>query len=414
MNKLLLIARREYLFNLRRPAFLFAVFGVPVFTFFMWFVIFAVVGNSETDVDRLGTIGYVDLAGVLTNPVVPEDVTLPLQAYPDDASARAALDAKTIGAYFLLPEDYLQTGVVQTYSYDGIPEVFEDQVEALMLANLSREVQSDVPLERIQDPVEMTIRAEDSGRIITEANIPILIFLPMIFALVFMMSSGVTSGFLMNGVVEEKTNRIVEILITSVTPLQLLVGKILGLGLLGLTQLVVWGVAGFVLFSVGQSTPVLNGLSFPADLMALFVIYFILSYFLLASLLAGIGAVTDSEQESRQVSSIISLLFVIPFFFIVTFIEDPNGPLPVALTLIPVTAPMTALLRAGFGAIPAWQLILSLLILLVTTIVVVWASAKIFRWGLLLYGKRIGPRELWRVIRQSPPAATVATQEQTS
>jgi ABC-2 type transport system permease protein len=264
-----------------------------------------------------------------------------------------------------------------------------------------------VPLERIQQPVNLNIHINDSGRNITEANFPALLFIPLIFAMLFMMSSSTTSGFLMGGIVEEKTNRIMEILMTSVTPMQMLLGKIIGLGALGLTQLVVWGIAGGLLIHYGQAVPLLNGLSFPTDLMIVFVIYFILSYFLLASLMAGLGAIAGSEQESRQYSGIISLMFAIPFFFIGAFIDDPNGSLPVALTLIPFTAPMTALLRLGLAAVPAWQIIASLVILLFTSALVVWASARVFRWGLLLYGKRPTPRELWRVIRSSPRTATV-------
>ncbi|MBZ0289302.1 MAG: ABC transporter permease, partial [Anaerolineae bacterium] len=131
------------------------------------------------------------------------------------------------------------------------------------------------------------------------------------------------------------------------------------------------------------------------------------SYFLLSSLMAGLGAVAGSDEESRQYSSIISLVWIIPFFLITTLINEPNGSLAVALTLIPVTAPMTVLLRMGFSSIPAWQLVASIVILLLTALMVVWTSAKVFRWALLLYGKRIGIRELWRVIRQSPTTATV-------
>ncbi|MEZ4671655.1 MAG: ABC transporter permease [Anaerolineae bacterium] len=219
------------------------------------------------------------------------------------------------------------------------------------------------------------------------------------------MSSNVTSGFLMNGIVEERTSRIMEILVTSVTPLQMLLGKILGLGALGLTQLVVWGIAGAVLIGAGQTLPFLKGVSFPLDMAVIFVVFFVLSYFLLASLMAGLGAVAGSEQESRQYSTVLSLVFVIPMIMITTFITDPNSPLAVALTFIPVTAPMTVLLRMGFGSVPLWQIILSLVILFASSVFVVWASARVFRWALLLYGKRITVREIWRVIRYSPEGA---------
>ncbi len=406
MKKIWLVARREYLFNLRRRSFLFAVFGVPLFTFVIWFIVFALISSNDNDLAQVGKVGYVDQANILTNPVFPTDTPDLYVAYADETSVRQALDAKTIGAYFVLPSDYMKSGAVNLYSYSSIPSALEDNLNAFLLMNLSRNLQG-IPADRIEQPVNLTIHANDSGRDITEENFPVLLFIPLIFAFVFIMSAGTTSGFLMNGIVEEKTNRIIEILMTSVTPGQILLGKIFGLGALGLTQVVVWGVAGGLLIRFGQAAPALKGVVFPLDLLAVFVVYFLLSYFLLASLMAGLGAIAGSEQESRQFSSIISLLFVVPFFFFTAFLNDPNGTVPLILSLIPFTSPITMLIRLGLGAVPAWQIIASLTILVVTSVLVVWASAKVFRWGLLLYGKRPTPRELWRVIRSSPQSAVV-------
>ncbi len=401
MNKLLLVARREYLFNLRRPAFLFAVFGVPIFTFAMWAIIFLVVAAGESDAESIGTVGYVDNAAILSDPIYPTDVPPErFVAYPDETAARQALDDKTIGAYFLITENYLSTGEVESYSFTGLPEALRDNWEVFLLANLTRRLDPDVEVERIQDPVNMVIRAQDTGRTLTEANIPALIFIPLIFAFLFYMSSGTTSGFLMNGVVEEKTTRIMEILATSVTPSQLLFGKIIGLGLLGLTQMVVWFGAGFLLIHFGQGLPALNGVVFPLDLMLIMLVYFLLSYFLLATMMAGLGVVAGSDQESRQYASIISILFIIPFFLIAAILEDPNGPVALIFSLIPVTAPMTMLLRLGFSAVPAWQVIASLLILLFTALLVAWASARVFRWALLRYDVRTTLREIVSVVRR--------------
>jgi ABC-2 type transport system permease protein len=413
MNKMWIVARREYLFNLRRRSFLFAVFGVPLFTFVAWAVVFLAISASDQSLEELGAVGYVDQADMIHDAVIPADqpdLVVPYIAYDSEEAARQALEAKTISAYFTLPENYMQTGTVKIYAPGAIPSALEDSIDALLLVNLSEWLNSNVPLARIQTPVTLTVFAADSGRALTEANIPALFFIPLIFAFVFFMASNTTSGFLMNGVVEEKTNRVMEMLITSVTPMQLLLGKIIGLGLLGLTQLLVWGVAGFILIRVGQAVPFLEGIVFPSDLALVFVVYFILSYFLLASLMAGLGAITGSSEERSLYTSVISLIWIIPFFFITTLIDDPNGTVAVALTLIPFTAPMTMLLRMGFASVPTWQLIASLSILLVTALVVVWASARVFRWALLLYGKRPSPRELWRVIRNSPDSATVTAQ----
>lgn len=407
MNKMLLVARREYLFNLKRRSFLFAVFGVPVFTFVVWALVFVVMSDSDNSLGSNTAFGYVDQSGILANPVASRDALQAFEPFADVTAARTALDAKTISAYFVLPENYLKTGEVQSYSYDSIPQALRDAFKAFLVANLSRGLDTQFPVERIQEPVTLTIQPLDSGRTLTEANIPALIFIPLIFSFVFLMSSNVTSGFLMGGIVEERANRIMEILITSITPMQLLMGKILGLGALGLTQLVIWGGAGIILISVGQQFPFLNGISFPVDMMIVFVVFFIVSYFLLASLMAGIGAVVGSEQESRQFASLISLILVIPFFFLTTFINNPNSPIALALSFIPFTSPMTILLRMGFGSVPFWQIGVSLAILLLTTLFVIWASARVFRWALLLHGKRISIREIVRVIWASPEMGVI-------
>jgi ABC-2 type transport system permease protein len=137
----------------------------------------------------------------------------------------------------------------------------------------------------------------------------------------------------------------------------------------------------------------------------------LLGYFFLASIMAGIGAVVGSEQESRQIAGIFSFVLVIPFFALVTFITDPNGVVPTVLTLFPLTSPVAVMLRLGFGSVPTWQLSLSMVLLLVTALFTAWASAKIFRWALLMYGKRPGLRDIARALRRPPTMATSATGE---
>src|SRR5262249_30572612 len=155
-----------------------------------------------------------------------------------------------------------------------------------------------------------------------------------------------------SGVVEEKSNRVIEMLITSITPSQLLIGKIVGLGLLGLTQLFIWMGAGLIALKLGQGSVALAGVTLPVDLLVITVAYFILNSFLLASLMAGVGAVAGGEQEGRLLGGIFSLIVVIPFFFIASFITDPNGTVPLVLSLVPFTAPISVILRMSFGTIP--------------------------------------------------------------
>lgn len=401
VNKAWLVARHEFGVNVRRRGFLFSAFGVPVLIIVLLAVITQIATAAETDESRIGTVGYVDMAQI----VQPEDGYL---AFDDEAEARAALDAGTVGAYFVLDENYIESGRVRLYSTTEVPGVTTDEIERLLVTSLSTSVSDETVLARVQDPLNMQVRALDTGRTLGETAVFALFFIPFIFVFVVLMSTQISGGYLMSGVVEEKTNRVMEILITSLTPFQLLLGKIIGLGALGLVQLLAWIVIGVGALLLGQGSDLFAGIGIPVDLMALGLVLFLLTYTLYASFAAGVGVIVGSEQESRQVAGIFSLGFSLPFFFIVNFITDPNGTLPVALTLFPLTAPLSILMRVGFGMIPAWQLAVSLVLLSLTTVVVVWASARLFRWGLLRYGKRASLREVWQALRRTPRISTTA------
>jgi ABC-2 type transport system permease protein len=273
-----------------------------------------------------------------------------------------------------------------------------------------------VSLDRIRGSLEMLVQDSDTGREVTEDGMFATLFLPVIFAFVLMLSAFTTSGFLMQGLVEERTSRIIEILVTSITPMQLLLGKIIGLGLLGLTQVLALLIAAVAILQIGSgSLEFLQGISIPLDLAVMAIIYYLLGYFLMAAILATVGVLTNSEQESRQISSFIMMPFILPYILIFFFITDPNGTVPTILSLVPVTAPMAILMRFGLTEVPTWQIILSMVLMLITIVVVVWLSARVFRWGLLLYGKKFNLREVWRVItsRQVSMGTTAAhsTQE---
>lgn len=410
MNKMWLVARHEYVSNVRRRSFLFAAFGVPLITILAMLIVFSVTIETEENVERIGTVGYVDQAGVLEDGLGKPDFFVP---YADVEAASQDLDAQTIGAYFVLPPNYLSTGAIELYTRGGANMGLKNEIDNFLITNIGRDVPDPQVLERIKSPMNVSLFTLDNQRLMPETAVFTVILTPLIFVMIFMLASQTTSGYLMSGVVEEKTNRIIEMLVTTVTPFQLLAGKTLGLGALGLTQLGAWGVIALVASQFSESSEVLRHIYIPLDMLVIALIYFLLGYFMLAGMMAGIGAVSGSEQESRQISGIFSLIIAIPFFFIVTFFTDPDGIVPIILTLFPLTSPVTVILRMAFGTIPTWQLIASIALLALTTVFVMWASARIFRWGLLLYGKRPSLRELLRVIRRPPTAmATTAAGDQ--
>jgi ABC-2 type transport system permease protein len=408
MSKLWLVARHEFLSNLKRRSFLFASIGIPLLMIVIFFVIFTVTA-SNLDVASLGSIGYIDESGILAAQQGKPDS---FQGYASDAEARAALDAGSIGAYFVVAQDYTASGAITIYARSDVSRELHNLIEGYLIANLGADLDPAL-LQRLQAPVQLEILPLDSGRTITEEGIIGIFIVPFVFVLVFSLGSQASSGYLMSSVVEEKSNRIMEILVTSITPFQLLAGKIVGLGALGLVQLAIWGAAGVVVAQLNRDAPLLQSLYIPPDLLVIGVVYFLLSYFLSAALLAGIGSVAASEQESRQIAGLVSLLFFVPFFFMLNFLTDPEGTIPVALSLFPFTAPISVILRLSFGTIPTAQLILSIAILLMTTVIVMWASARVFRWSLLMYGKRPSLRQIIGGLRSSQ-MQTTATDSQTS
>jgi ABC-2 type transport system permease protein len=402
---MLLVARHEYLSNVLRRGFLFATFGVPLFTIGLMIVVTAVTLQVSVEAD-IGPVGFVDQSGLFAG---ADTSGTPFLEFSSEAAVVEAFDTEELGGYFIIPADYLARGRIEVVTRTGMPQGLRDDVNQFLAAQLSRSVDAQTAA-RLQNPVTLELYLQDSGRTIQEDASVTLFMMPVIFTMIFMITLQTAGSYLMSGVVEEKSNRIMEVLITSVTPNELLGGKVLGLGALALTQVAIWLVAVVVILEAGQGLAALSGVTLQADYILLALVYFLLSFFLLASIMAAIGAVSGSEQESRQVAGLFSLVLVIPIFFLVSFITEPNGPIAVFLTLFPFTSPMSVILRLGITSVPVEQIVVSLILLALTALAAAWISGRVFGWSLLLYGKRPGPRTLWRAIRRAEPMGTTATE----
>src|SRR5579884_279093 len=212
----------------------------------------------------------------------------------------------------------------------------------------------------------------------------------------------------MRSVLEEKTTRIMEILISSIRPFELLAGKILGVAAVGLTQFLIWAISAGLLTAYGLSmakvaSPSDSGfkIHLPPALLAFGVLYFIGGYFLFASMYAAIGSAVSSEQDAQQLQMPVTLLLVTSFFLFSIIMSDPNSTLSIALSMIPFFSPILMVMRIALQTPPLWQVALSLIFLLLTTLGVTYASARIYRVGVLMYGKRPSFVELFRWLRYS-------------
>ena len=207
----------------------------------------------------------------------------------------------------------------------------------------------------------------------------------------------------MRGVVEEKTNRIVEIIVSSVKPFELMIGKIVGIALLGLTQFLIWAVLAVVFlavfgnFSVDSMIPAFSSFNFVV-IVFFFIVYFLGGYLLYASLFAAIGAASDSETDTQQFMLPVILPILFALFAAIHSMNNPDGSLAFWTSMIPFTSPIVMMVRIPAG-VPAWELIVSILLLFSFFIGTTWTAAKIYRTGILMYGKKVNYREVWKWIR---------------
>jgi ABC-2 type transport system permease protein len=213
----------------------------------------------------------------------------------------------------------------------------------------------------------------------------------------------------MNSVLEEKTTRIVEVLMSSLRPSQLMAGKIIGVGAVSLLQFVIWGVSARLLIS--QRAHVAARLGTPEDFSLfevpqvslatglIFLVYFLGGFFLYSSMFAAVGAISSNEQEARQAQVPVTLLLLVSFMGMFSMLNDPNSAFAVALSLVPFTAPIAMPVRWAAGSLPVSEVLLSVAILFVTIVLVTWIAARIYRVGLLMTGKRPSVREVARWVR---------------
>jgi ABC-2 type transport system permease protein len=235
------------------------------------------------------------------------------------------------------------------------------------------------------------------------------------FALAYAMWLMLYMGILLYGmnvmgsVVEEKTSRIVEVLISSLRPFELMAGKVLGVGAVGLFQFAIWG--GFAaallnqqerLLEIAGVPPVAASIQLPAisgATVAIFLAFFLLGYFLYAAMFAAVGAMTNSESEARQAANVVVMLLIVPSLLMIGVLNDPGSSLAVRLSLIPFCAPVAMPVRWVAGQVPWIEVLGSMVLLLATLVAVTWVAARIYRVGILMYGKRPNLRELVRWVR---------------
>lgn len=347
-----------------------------------------------------GTRGLVDETGLFPG-------AGDLLPFADEAAASQALERGAISSWYHIPGDYLQGGVVyQVMPTLSLNEISRGVIRRHILASLADELDARL-LERLERPLRLKVLREQeagpsgvSGFGGADDELALLAIYPFVMALLF--SLFMTSGYLLQGVIEEKETRVIEILLSSLRPGQLFAGKVLAYGTLGLLQLLIW-LAGILL--VLQRLPLQGALAalaqyvLPEGALPLMLVYFLLAYLLFASAYGILGALSASMREGPQYAVVFTLPAVVPLWLSTAFIEAPDSPLVLALSLFPLTAPLAMLQRILIGAVPAWQIALGILLLLLSSLALMWLAGRLFRVQTLLAGRMPRLRELPGLLR---------------
>ncbi len=395
------VARHEYGRTVRRKSFLFATFGIPL----LYLAIFAIIIFFSARGSGM-PLGYVDQAGIIPSPPeAPEQMqSYPLpRAFTDVEAGKAAVQQGEIVALYVLPQDYLSGGEVVLYVGAQSPTEGERAYFSEFLrVNLVASVEDAAVRARLLEGPHYITRTVGTGRLtggIYTVRLVIAIGAAVLLYLLMMLSS----GYLLQAVADEKENRTIEMLITSISPRALIVGKTLGLTGVALTQILIWSGAallGLLYFLLrSPASPSLNLSLIPWGDLGLMLLFFIPTYLLGAAMMIAIGSVVDDRRQGQQFSSLFSLLFFAPLFFLTQIIADPNGTLAVGLSLFPTTAFLVLMIRRAMTAVPPWQLALAWGILLLTSGLMMVAAARLFRLWMLRYGHGFSLRRLRKLLR---------------
>ena len=450
MGKINLIIQREYLTRVRKKSFLIMTILGPIL-FAAFLIVPAWLATIQDTEEKV--IAVVDNSGLFNNKI-PDTEYLSFR-YLDNANLDSLKkDFKQKGYYGILfiPE-------IVTYSPNSV-ELFSDKQPSLSIKThissaLEKEIENkklkahnienlDEILESVKTSVHInTIKITESG---TEKQSSTGIAMVVGYAAGFLIYFFIFlfGAQVMRGVLEEKTNRIVELMVSSVKPFQLMMGKIIGLALVGLTQFILWILLTFGLVAAGQSIlfPDLNKtatekvtsqqyfsspasadqnnesqLSVASDdvsqikdilqslkninfgaMIGSFIFYFLGGYLLYASLFAAIGSAVDNETDTQQFMFPITIPLILGIFVMLNTINNPEGSIAFWFSIIPFTSPIVMMVRIPFG-VPYWQLALSMGLLVLTFIGTTWLAAKIYRTGILMYGKKVNYKELWKWLK---------------
>jgi ABC-2 type transport system permease protein len=403
MNKTWILIKHEFLNTVRRKAFIILTLAFPSIAL-LGILAGQLIPTLITPSTTVEKVGYVDQVGIFTQGLTENKIEL--VPYTSEDAARTALTAKDIKEYFIIGPSYVSTGLIQRYTLTteiAPSSTVQNVIGDFLLNNLLKGNSPEV-IARAKYPMNIaSTTLTTTGTPATRQGGFSALVLPYIFSILLMLAIFTSSGYLLQGLGEEKENRVMEILLSSISPRELLAGKVLGLGAAGLVQIVVWLVSANFLFKMASSTwgNVIGSLQVPPEFLILGVLYFILGYLMMGVIMAGVGSISPTAREGQQMSAIFTMPVVIPIYFMGVIMEHPENVFVKILTFFPITAPITVIVRSGLSTIPLWELLVSIAIMVLSIWGLFVLCTKLFHTYLLMYGKRPDLKEIVRSFRSA-------------
>jgi ABC-2 type transport system permease protein len=422
MRKLWLIIKREYITRVKTKGFVIGTLIVPLIGVGFTLLIVFLVGHQSSQamriamVDEAGGIAPSVVSGLQTRlasgkPQFNVADTIERPADPDavQKDLRGKINSGSLDGYLVIPADLSQPVELHTKNagnFSLLGPITSAVNEAVVEARLNaRGIHVDNVRELVKSADLQVIKVSKEGESVEKGQtIGIAIALVILLYMSLLMYGIIT----MRSVLEEKTTRTMEVLISAVTPSQLLAGKILGVAGVAITQFLIWGATvvllgsyGVAMAAMGGAGSLMSGIHVPASLMICAVVYFFCGYFLYSAMFAAVGAACSSEQDAQQLQWIAMAPLVFTMLIYSVVLNDSTSRLAVILSEVPFFGPVLMPLRMSLQTPPLWQLALSIVLLLISIAVMVLGSAKIYRVGILMYGKRPTLPEMFRWLRYS-------------
>ena len=407
MNQIWKIMKWEFMNRVKTKLFLITTFALPFFMAGIMYLPTILMDMEPEDVTEIGLVYDDGLNDLLERFQTQVNATFMLQdgnsqfqfsRFDEEQEALDSVLSKGIGGYIFIPSSVLDTGQINYYSlslsnikiYSNLrrtlnqvvieQRMLDQNIDVSLVGQLSRRIDFE------------TFELDEMGEA-SEGDELSSFLVPYLFLMILFMTVFMSGQLLLRSVMEERTSRTIEILLSSVTPDELMRGKILGLGALGMTQMIFY-------LAVGLSATYYKGwAAIEFSQIPIFLIYFVTGYLFYAAIFAAMGTFFTSEQEAQQSSGVISIIAVLPIAFASYFITNPGSAFTIGSSYIPPLTPFMMIIRLGTGSVDFPEIIYTTLLMILSCWVLLKLSGKIFRTAVLLYGKKVTVNEVVKWIR---------------